>query len=121
MMSGTKNPQKQNARSRRKKTSFIMELVARAPYVVSILPNERSNTFTSNGSPQGTWLSWIFAKAGFYYRGHCYSCKLKTSPRDWCHKVNEAPAEARLNRNCEHVVSNGFIPNPNIFYCPLLL
>jgi hypothetical protein len=75
---------------------------------------------TSNGSPQGTWLSWIFAKAGFYYRGHCYSCKLKTSPRDWCHKVNEAPAEARLNRNCEHVVSNGFIPNPNIFYCPLL-
>ena len=84
---------------------------------------ERSNTFTSNGWPQGpgTWWPQVLAEAGFYYRGHdlevhCYSCKLKTSLRDWCHKVNEAPAEAhaRLNRNCEHVVSNGFIPNPNV-------
>ena len=124
MMSRTKNPQKQNACSRRKKKSFIMELVACHPYaVLPHLAYERSNTFTSNGWPQGpgTWWPWELAETGFYYRGHdlevhCYCCKLKTSLHDWCHKVNEAPAEAhaRLNRYCEHVVSNGFIPNPNV-------
>jgi hypothetical protein len=84
---------------------------------------ERTNTFTSNRWPRRpvTWWPRILAEAGFYYRGHdlevhCYSCKLKTSLRDWCHKVNEPPAEAhaRLVSNCEHVVSNGFIPNPNV-------
>ena len=108
MMSGTKNPQKQNARSRRKKKSFTMELVARHPDANLILPYERSNTFTSNGWPQepGTWWPRLLPEAGFYYRGHDLEV----------HKVNEVPAEAhaRLNRNCEHVVSNGFIPNPNV-------
>ena len=87
------------------------------------LADGRSNTFTSNGWPRepGIWWPWLLAEAGFYYRGHdlevhCYSCKLKTSLRDWCHKVNEMPSEAhaRLNRNCEHIVSNGFFPNPNV-------
>ena len=123
-MSKTKNPQKQNANSRRKKMSFREEMAARRAIIVGILlAYERCNTFTSNGWPRrpGTWWPRVLAEAGFYYRGHdlevhCYSCKLKTSLRDWCHKVNEAPAEAhaRLNRNCEHVVSNGFIPNPNV-------
>ena len=123
-MSGTKNPRRQNADSRREIMSFRRKLVARHTNAIFILlAYERSNTFTSNGWPQGpgTWWPRVLAEAGFYYRGHdlevhCYSCKLKTSLRDWCHKVNEAPAEAhaRLNRNCEHVVSNGFIPNPNV-------
>jgi hypothetical protein len=123
-MSKTKNPQKQNANSRRIKMSFTEEMAARRTIIVGILlAYERCNTFTYNGWPQGpgTWWPRVLAEAGFYYRGHdlevhCYSCKLKTSLRDWCHKVNEVPAEAhaRLNRNCKHVVSNGFIPNPNV-------
>lgn len=116
------NPRKQSSCS--KKMSLTMKLLARpSNFGLNVIVYERSNTFTSNGWPQGpgTWWPRVLAKAGFYYRGHdfevhCYNCKLKTSLRDWCHIVKEAPSEAhaRLSRNCEHVVSNNFIPNPNV-------
>ena len=124
--------QKENAESRKKNMStlpFTTELpihhlnTQNKTDIYIYLADGRSNTFTSNGWPQepGIWWPWLLAEAGFYYRGHdlevhCYSCKLKTSLRDWCHKVNEMPSEAhaRLNRNCEHIVSNGFFPNPNV-------
>ena len=128
LLSGKVFQQRQNAKNRTRNMltlPFSIKIGTRQPYnsVLIYLEYERSNTFTSNGWPQrpGTWWPRVLAEAGFYYRGHdlevhCYSCKLKTSLRDWCHKVNEVPAEAhaRLNRNCKHVVSNGFIPNPNV-------
>ena len=128
LFSGKVLQQKQNAQNRNRNMlilPFSITIVTCQPYnsVLIYLEYERSNTFTSNGWPQGpgTWWPRVLAAAGFYYRGHdlevhCYSCKLKTSLRDWCHKVNEVPLEAhaRLNRNCEYVVSSGFIPNPNV-------
>ena len=117
-------PQKRNAEGRREKRPFTMELPIRQfNFVFIYMVYARSNTFTSNGWPEGpgTWWPRVLAEAGFYYKGHdlevhCYSCDLKTSLRNWCHKVNEAPAEAhaRLNKRCVHIVSNGFIPNPNV-------
>jgi hypothetical protein len=122
--------QKENAKGRKMSTlPFTTELpihylnTKNKTDIYIYLTDGRSNTFTSNRWPQrpGTWWPRLLAEAGFYYRGHdlevhCYSCKLKTSLRDWCHKVNEMPSEAhaRLNRNCEHIVSNSFIPNPNV-------
>jgi hypothetical protein len=117
-------PQKRNAEGRREKRPFTMELpIRQSNFVFIYMVHARSNTFTSNGWPEGpgTWWPRVLAEAGFYYKGHdlevhCYSCDLKTSLRNWCHKVNEAPAEAhaRLNKRCVHIVSNGFIPNPNV-------